>query len=323
MRQNLRHWTDVEIRNLPLPSVGSKKLFDPSLPGFGLRLTARSRTFIVQHGKERSVTTIGKYPEISLREARKLAIGVLSHPTPKKRATSRTELQTAFLEHCQATLRPSTVRRYILCLSKREPDTSHDVAAFKAMYNWGQRIGLTDTNPYQHRQATYGSRDRVLTDDEIARIWQHERPPFSNIIKLLLLTGQRRGQFQSFNQQWVQGDELHFPASIMKSKRPHIIPLSTWSKQYVSDITQFNGWGKSKARLDQESGVSDWVIHDLRRYFSSTMARLGVALHITEHLLDHRSSTSGVQAVYMRYGFLPEMRQALALYEQHIQTVTA
>lgn len=322
MRQTPRQWTDATIRNLPLPEAGSRKLFDPSLPGFGVRLTARARTFIVQIGKERRVSTVGRYPDISLKEARKSAVAMMDRPATKKRTTGRTELLTAFLEHCETTLRPSTVRRYRYSLSKKEPETSHDVAAFKAMYNWGRRTGLSDDNPYQFRQATYSQRDRVLSDAEIRAIWQHDRRPFSDIVKLLILTGQRRGQYGGFDHAWIQGSELHFPASVMKSKRTHTLPITDTTRPLLERLEPFNGWGKSKARLDTESGVSGWVIHDLRRYFSSTMARLGVPLHIAEHLMDHRSSTSGVQAIYMRYGFLKEMREALLKYEQHIEEIT-
>ena len=107
----------------------------------------------------------------------------------------------------------------------------------------------------------------------------------------------------------------------MKSKRPHVLPLTSKTAPLIQRLVPFNGWGKSKARLDHESGVQDWVLHDLRRYFSTTMAMIGTPLHITEHLIDHRSSISGVQAIYMRYGFLPEMRVALENYEKHIHSV--
>ena len=51
------------------------------------------------------------------------------------------------------------------------------------------------------------------------------------------------------------------------------------------------------------------------------MARLGVPLHITEQILDHRSQVSGVAAIYNRYSFLGEMREALMTYEAHIAKI--
>lgn len=323
MRQNPRQWTDAHIRALPHPEAGSRKFFDPSLPGFGIRLTTKAKTFIVQFGPKRTVRTIGKYPSMSLRLARREALGFLDDPTPEKRSTPREQLREAFLTHCDATLRPTTAKRYRLSFKKIEPETPHDIVAFKAMYNWGMRNGLVDKNPYHHLQAKFQSRDRVLTDSEIAAIWNHDRPPFSDILKLLILTGQRRNQISSFDPAWIHGNEIHFPPSVMKSKRPHIIPATDNTLKVLPGLTPFNGWSKSKRRLDAESGVEDWVLHDIRRYFSSTMARLGTPLHVTEHILDHRSTVSGVAAVYNRYGFLPEMRGALEKYEQHVHSVTS
>lgn len=316
-------WTDTTIRNLALPEQGSRKLFDPALPGFGLRLTARSRTFIVQHGQARTVTTLGTYPQISLKEARKLAIPILGRPSNKKRAMGKNELVVAFLEHCQTTLRPSTVRRYALSLKNRAPVTSHDVAAFKAMYNWGLRMEYVDRNPYHLRHATYQQRDRVLTDDEVSMLWRYEDRPFTDIVRLLILTGQRRAQFGNFQSAWVHDDCIHFPSSIMKSKRPHIIPLTPWARSHIDQLAPFNGWGKSKARLDQATGVYDWRLHDARRYVATTMAKLGVPLHVTEQLLDHRSTVKGVAAIYNRHTFLPEMKDALLKYETHLATILA
>ena len=51
------------------------------------------------------------------------------------------------------------------------------------------------------------------------------------------------------------------------------------------------------------------------------MAKLGVPLHITERIIDHRGTVSGVAAVYNRYQFLDEMKEALLQYEDHIATL--
>jgi len=48
------------------------------------------------------------------------------------------------------------------------------------------------------------------------------------------------------------------------------------------------------------------------------MARLGAPLHITEQLIDHRSQLSGVAAIYNRYDYLKEVREALEMYEAHV-----
>lgn len=317
--------TDLAIKQLACDGDKPQRIRDEALPGFGIVVGKKSKTFFVMYGTARRLKTLGRWPDTSLKEARTAAKRFLAHPPPKTRYMRLSELQEAFLERCERTLRANTVRRYRAAFQKRQEEATspHEIAAYKAMFNWGLREGYVGENPFQHKQAIFAKRDRVLTDDEIRSLWQHDRPPFSDILNLLILTGQRRGQFERFDHSWVQDDCINFPTTVMKSKRPHTIPLTDWTRPLVQQLIPFNGWGKSKARLDKESGVSNWVLHDTRRYFSSTMAKLGVPLHITEHLMDHRSSTSGVQAVYMRYGFLPEMKAALATYEQHLHTVTA
>ena len=51
----------------------------------------------------------------------------------------------------------------------------------------------------------------------------------------------------------------------------------------------------------------------------SGMARLGVAPHVADKILNHQAGTiSGVAAVYQRHDFLSERRQALDLWGGHI-----
>jgi hypothetical protein len=51
------------------------------------------------------------------------------------------------------------------------------------------------------------------------------------------------------------------------------------------------------------------------------MARLGVAPHVVEKVLNHKSGIiSGIAAVYNRYGYEAEKRKALEIWAKHIQT---
>ncbi len=61
------------------------------------------------------------------------------------------------------------------------------------------------------------------------------------------------------------------------------------------------------------------VLHDFRRFVASTMASLGVSLPAVEYFIGHRSgSFAGIVSVYQRYNWLPEMKKAVSLYEQHL-----
>ena len=71
--------------------------------------------------------------------------------------------------------------------------------------------------------------------------------------------------------------------------------------------------------LDELSGVTGWRLHDLRRTCVSGMARLGVAPHVADKILNHQAGTiSGVAAVYQRHEFLAERRKALDIWGAHV-----
>ena len=65
------------VDNAEAPATGQKFIWDTQIGGFGLRITSGgTRTFIVQkriNGKDRRVT-LGRYPEITAEQARKLAL---------------------------------------------------------------------------------------------------------------------------------------------------------------------------------------------------------------------------------------------------------
>ena len=68
--------------------------------------------------------------------------------------------------------------------------------------------------------------------------------------------------------------------------------------------------------------VDDFVLHDFRRYVSSTMRRLGVPIDVTETILNHvTGSRSQIQRIYDRHDRLPEVRDALSLFEKHLAAI--
>ena len=108
------------------------------------------------------------------------------------------------------------------------------------------------------------------------------------------------------------------PASRTKNGKPHIVHLSNEAiavlmrapklGKFVFSLRgtkPFESFSAAKRELDKLSGVSDWRLHDLRRTCVSGMARLGVAPHVADKLLNHQTGTiSGVAAVYQRHEFL-------------------
>jgi integrase len=156
------------------------------------------------------------------------------------------------------------------------------------------------------------------------------------MVRLLVLTGQRRGEVVGMQRGEVDLDKRLWtlPRERVKNDRRHEVPLSRHATAIiralprVSDRFVFslnaekplNGFGKNKDRLDALSGVSDWVVHDLRRTVASGMARLGISLAVIEKVLNHVSgSFAGIVSVYQRHEFAEEKRAALQKWADHVE----
>jgi integrase len=149
-------------------------------------------------------------------------------------------------------------------------------------------------------------------DSSAARLVEHPRLPasFCTIVQLLILTGQRRGEIAALQSSWIKDNKITLPKEVAKNGRQHTFPIGIYASQLLnsviasnarvlfpargSDVKPFNGWSKSKAALDQASGVKNWTLHDLRRTVASNMGALGIRLEVIERILNHVSGSFGV-----------------------------
>jgi integrase len=127
------------------------------------------------------------------------------------------------------------------------------------------------------------------------------------------------------------------PATRSKNARAHTLPLMPMALAIIKAVPRrasrdqlfgdrsadgFTAWDKLKGRLDAASGVSGWVLHDLRRSVATKMADIGIAPHIIEQILNHQSGhRAGVAGIYNRSSYEREVRAALALWEDHLRTL--
>ncbi len=328
--------TDMAIRKLAPPAKGQLKVWDTKTPGFGIIVGKRTKTFTVVYGEDRRNQSIGRYPDISLSDARNEAKRLLSHKPTKNAAMSYSEALEAYLADCQTRLRPRTIEEYerplrfhsVPKLTDIRADgitDPHHIMAFKVFYNWLLRRELVDANPFAYKKVVTTKRDRILIDDEIKAIWNYDREPISAIVKLLLLTGQRRNQIWKLQPDWIDGNYITFPAELMKSGEQHKIYIPNAALPFVEKAPfSFNSWSKSKGRIDKHTGVTGWTIHDLRRTFATIHARLGTPIHVIEAHLNHTTGTvSGVAAIYIRHNFLEQAKKPMETFADHIAMIVS
>jgi integrase len=217
------------------------------------------------------------------------------------------------------------------------------LATVRKFFNWCIGRGILEKSPC----AGIGvptrehSRHRTLADEELGAVVIGSRTigfPFGSIVEFLALTGQRREEVSRMAWHHVDLDRHRWviPPEHSKNGKPHIVHLSDQAICVLRDIPRtgalvfsldgkrpFQGHSKAKRRLDRASGVSGWTLHDLRRTVVSGMARLGVAPHVADKILNHQTGTiSGVAAVYQRHEFLIERKEALCRWGQHVAGLT-
>jgi len=203
-------------------------------------------------------------------------------------------------------------------------------ATLSTVFSWAMREGLATSNPIANtNKREEGSRDRVLSADELRRIWNAAEGTYGTIIKLLILTGQRRSEISGLRWSEVGADTINLPGDRTKNKRPHVVPLAPTARALLAEmprtgdaVFEFTAWAYSKDILDKRSGVSDWVVHDIRRSVATGMADIGVQPHIIEAVLNHVSGhKGGVAGIYNRSSYAAEKAAALVRWDEHVRSI--
>jgi integrase len=185
--------------------------------------------------------------------------------------------------------------------------------------------------------------------------------PFGDFLHVLTLTAQRRAEVAAMRWADLELETEEpiwtISAADTKAAREHVVALAPqvvrilkslprWNGPYVFTTTAgdrpISGHSKAKARVDakvleaaqkeakdagndsdETTGLADWRIHDLRRTAASNMARMGFPPHVVAAVLNHSpGSTQGITAVYNRYRYSDEKRDALIAWANHIETIT-
>jgi hypothetical protein len=70
------HLSDVGVRALK-PATKQYKVWDAKTKGFGVLVSGQTKSWFVSFGRERRLKTLGRYPDLSLADARKKALTFL------------------------------------------------------------------------------------------------------------------------------------------------------------------------------------------------------------------------------------------------------
>jgi integrase len=204
------------------------------------------------------------------------------------------------------------------------------------------REGLCESNPVlvtNDPAEGIQPRERTLSDRELAAVWRAcEHDDFGRIVKLLILTGCRREEIGALKRSEIDLDAgiMTIPGERTKNHKALSLTLPSVAIEILRAAPvrvgrefvfgerggSFSAWSYSTIALNNRIAAAEgkplphWVIHDLRRTLRTGMGRLGVPPHIAERVVNHIKG--GVEAIYDRHKYEPEIKAALAIWADHV-----
>lgn len=255
---------------------------------------------------------------------------------------------------------------------KATPLTSNNVLVLiNRVLNWAVDEGLIEVNPAARlrKVGTRKPRERVLSEAGIAKFWaalaamemmtgEHMAraekgrmlsPATRSVLRLLLLTGQRRGEVVEARKSELdlEGKEpvWTIPGERTKNGLLHRLPLCPSAKAEFAKAVAASpkespfvfpspddpkapisaeAVTRAMARLVTELEIPTVSPHDLRRTVGTEMARLGLPVHVRSLVLNHSPMSRGItDAVYNRYAYDKEKREALTAWEVRLHVLVS
>jgi len=323
--------------------------------------------------------TLGRFPVISLGEAREKALtlekeaveGVDRKAEVKNMQTVRTILDRYDEMHL-AQLRTGKQRRKQIevAFGSRLDDPLNKVerrhlqefidkvagkgtkvlanrykAAISAFTSFAWKRGYIDHNIGAGLAKAPGKekpRDRVLSLNEVRAIYDAAgllSPLWTPIIRLLILTAQRRGDIVGLRQSEIDFEKrrIDLPGARTKNGKAHIVHLSEPALEIVHGVTPKNdlmftttgttpvsGFSKVKVEIDKllPEDMEPWTFHDFRTAFATIMAEGGADEGIVDRILNHSASASAASAVARVYNLSAQLDKRAIVLDRWAELVT-
>lgn len=345
-------------------------VYDSVVSGLAVRVSPSGRkTFVLvgRHGAEHS-TRRSLGAGLSLDEARTKAQSCHRRGGVPARGPTFAEVTERFLAHIKHQRRVKDVRIILnrefvprfgsrqladikradvlevidAAIVRGHPYAAHHAwAHVRRLYNWAIARGYVEHSPCDRVRprdiiGEKTPRQRVLTDDELKRVWHAAASldyPFGPFVQLLILTGQRRSEVAEAHRREFDGNLWRLPASRTKASAPHMVPLSPLAQSIIAQLpqegyvfsttggrTHVKGFSKAKKRLDATVGdMPPFVLHDLRRTVRTRLSQLRIRYEVAEAVIGH--GKKGLARVYDQYQYLDEIREALDLWADELSRI--
>jgi integrase len=201
------------------------------------------------------------------------------------------------------------------------------LAAASPIFSWAMRQEIITANPCSGVEKNdTASRERVLSDAEIATFWPHLSAP----LKMILLTGQRPGEVAHLHRAHVVDDRwwvmpgasdpgTAWPGT--KNAQSHRVWLSEPVHELLPELlaasVRTDRMQQDMRDICARLGVREKVTpHDLRRTFCSKVTALGFGRDAMNRVTNHKDG--GIADVYDRHRYQEENKKIMETVARHI-----
>lgn len=216
------------------------------------------------------------------------------------------------------------------------------LSTLSVLLNFALELELIEFNPAAGMKKKVKSRvrERLLSDAELKTLWTildaeaGMGASVAAIIRLCMFLPARAGEVSGMR--WEELDleaaVWAIPASRMKAKRDHELPLTASAVSLLRDLSSAASgpWvfpnkdrtgpmgskvaGRACNRLSKEHGWDSFGPHDLRRSIATRLAEKGVPEATIERTLGHDTSGGRAIANYNLYAYRAEKLRALEVW---------
>jgi integrase len=181
------------------------------------------------------------------------------------------------------------------------------VALISRIFSWAVDEELVPASPAIRlpRPGKEVERTRFLSADEIKTVWaafDQVGYPLGPLFKMLLVTGQRRGEVGGMPWSEIGADGWSLPNERAKRGKGHLVPLSSLAREIITDLPQIGpfvftirgdspvtSFHRAKKAVDALAKIEPWRLHDLRRTMAQ-LRSLGIDRLVVSKLLNHREA---------------------------------
>ena len=338
------------------------KLGDPvSMSPSEARLAAETIKAQVRAGEDPALATRTKERERKAEEARKRAFAEwLKIYSAQQMQLGKTKYQRDELRNIRLALNELTLMeaypeeitskhiRDLSDLHHARPATGrHRLGAISRFLDYLLDEEVINANPVasvskRRKPKPPPPRENYFTPEQLAALWNIEglKPSYQRYLRFMITSPLRANEAAKLTWDQVDRDrsEVRLSAEDTKNSEHFVMPISLIARQVISDNenvqselvfplssvenAQMSSWSYFNRCVRKTSGIENFILHDLRRTFSTLMAEhTDVSESLIDSLLNHKQSATrgGVMRHYQKSQNLEKRRDVMSKWGQLLE----